>query len=1463
MGQCKLGDHNILIQPGVHPISRKPRKLTPAMQTALREILDELLQHGAIEGCKSAWASNVVLVPKPNGKYRMCIDYREVNQVTVRDAYPMQRVDDALRALEGAQCFACIDLKSGFHQIRVTETSRDYTAFCTPFGLYRFKVMPFGLCNAPATFQRMVDMLFDDYRFRGLGAYMDDIVVYAKTHAELRDLLEIVYERLLYAGLYANIEKMHVGYTELEYLGFIISKHGIHPDPSKIQAIAHLTRPPNVQALRRFLGAVGFFRKFIRAFAAKADPLTRLLRKATPWQWEEAQESAWTNLRNALTLKPIILAHADPSLRYYLDTDASGIAVGAALLQKDLKARMRVIAYASKSLGPTERLWPAREREAFAIFYGITHFASYLRGAPEFTIRTDHESLTWLWAADDKKLTRWRLALAEYEFVIHYRKGAKHHLPDLLSRDVPAIIPDDTIDNRICLSRHVFLAINSPPPFPLNSPTPPATTTTTTEVSPSHLLTRQLLPPETARQVSIISAEQTDQEAQIQLTQSFISTQSEITQELTRQNVNELSSFIDSSSHTNPRTALTYSTVSLASSHIADWTHRLAEVSTIDPSTNTSLPALSRLLPSLSTPLSQSSSTTPPQHYPTTPLLPLPSSSSSSLPLLLSKPPVSETLGGADALPTPATYPLSPPRPPLPTSGPLFPTPSRPHSSNPPLLPISTTPQVLATLGGSTATLINYSTAQLLPSLSTPLPTPPTPLPPPKPSWAQLSETLGEAPSSLINYSTAQLIPTSSATISTHNPPLPQVSETLGGNTSSLLHSPTASLLPTTTSAAPTPLSTTNQVSETLEDSTLLLNPPTHSASNPLRPLTLPPHSLLPSPPSLLKLPLLSTPPILRTTSPLPSTPTLLLTPPSLNTPHASVTHSPLPQSPHTIDYLTSRRTKRRNEVSREGPGPHKAKPIHISPFGTSHHEANSPEATGEGLHGALHENPIITMIPPTNHGDGHALQAPSSPFCGRSGMTNHVSMNVGMQVASGPSFTHHSTSATLRDGSEVPIRDRERRPQEMASADTLLSHPPYSPNIISLSGDSAPPYLPNYFLRNPALPIHTQEVHVEIPPFPTSHHPRFSHPPPTPSTTPSTHTTQKSTTAKQEKSQPVAVELEHPPTTAPPTPPATTPRQQQKHRKVHNRRQLASPTQPADQQHNTDKAADKQQESSQPVNPPTPLPSNPYTYEQLHENDSAAHPDEPFDPTPLTQNQSTFILADNNTPTTVPTPPNNHLCAASSQPLCLQAIARAHQDLDPDFICKHKLTKHAQLWHNEQGAIYIPNHLQEACLYYFHFSKYGLHMSANKMHQRMRALCWWPSIGNDTNTYVARCLVCSRRLPRPSRQQLGDLITIRPGMIVSIDGYGPFTYLGTTYTALTMIDHYTKWAEVVAWARETSVTARIIWAAFFSPLDGTVGLPISPLVRQRHCSHKQIHTTAMHRRQYSETQIYLLPSPS
>eukprot|EP00918_Siedleckia_nematoides_P020225 GHVU01043160.1.p1 GENE.GHVU01043160.1~~GHVU01043160.1.p1 ORF type:complete len:659 (+),score=37.93 GHVU01043160.1:144-2120(+) len=207
VGTCKVAQHHIYIQPNTHPIAERARKHSPEVQQAIFVQLQELVKAGAIASSESDWASNVVMVPKKNGNLRLCLDYRRLNAVTIKDAYPMQRLDDALRALEGASCFTVIDMQSGFHQMQMAEDSRDYTAFITPFGLFCALVMMFGLSNAPKSFQRVVDRIFHDLRFKGVGAYIDDIAIYADGHEQMLLLLVVVCERLRAAGMYGNIEK--------------------------------------------------------------------------------------------------------------------------------------------------------------------------------------------------------------------------------------------------------------------------------------------------------------------------------------------------------------------------------------------------------------------------------------------------------------------------------------------------------------------------------------------------------------------------------------------------------------------------------------------------------------------------------------------------------------------------------------------------------------------------------------------------------------------------------------------------------------------------------------------------------------------------------------------------------------------------------------------------------------------------------------------------------------------------------------------------------------------------------------------------------------------------------------------------------------------------------------------------------------------------------------------------------
>ena len=386
----------------------------------------------------------------------MCIDYRELNRITKKDAYPLPLIDSLLRMFEGCSFFSTLDLKSGYHQVRMAEEDKEKTAFVSPFGFFQYVVMPFGLCNAPATFQRLVDELFGKYSGQGIGVYLDDIVIYAASVGRHNELLEIVLQTLISNGLFLNIAKSKFGFRRVKYLGMIVDGEGIHPDPAKVELISKLQPPNDVPSVRRFLGTVGYFRQFVVGFAQRAEPLTNLLRRNVPWRWTQREQNAFEELRNVLKQQPIVLTFPRNDWSWVLDTDASGTQVAAVLQQADPSGRPHIVACASRCLTEFEQKWPIRELEAFAIVWAILHFAEYLRGQSEFTVRTDHESLKWLWNTDNKRIARWALALQEFQFKVLYQKGSQHHHVDIFTRDIPLTQLEESLSDRIAMTANVF-----------------------------------------------------------------------------------------------------------------------------------------------------------------------------------------------------------------------------------------------------------------------------------------------------------------------------------------------------------------------------------------------------------------------------------------------------------------------------------------------------------------------------------------------------------------------------------------------------------------------------------------------------------------------------------------------------------------------------------------------------------------------------------------------------------------------------------------------------------------------------------------------------------------------------------------------------------------------------------------------------------------------------------------------
>ncbi len=405
-----------------------PYRVSAKQLDVIREEVDHMHRLGIIRESNSDYASPVVLVPKPDGTWRFCVDYRKLNSVTKSDSYPIPNVHDSLSKLHGAQIFAKIDLAAGYWQIPMHRSDIEKTAFVTPFGLYEYMVMPFGLKTAPATFQRMMDRVL-----RGISntmVYLDDILVYAESFSELNVRLSQVLERLSQHNLKARAKKCFIGLTEIDYLGFKVGKLGIRADENKVEAIRKLAAPTNLRGLRRFLGMANYYRNFVQNFANIAKPLTSLLQAKRKWNWDGAQQSAFDEIKELLISAPV-LAHPNPKLPFVIFTDASNYGVGAVLVQEG-----HPIWYASRTLSSAEVKYDTREKEVIAVMFGLDMFKPYYYGN-RVSVMTDHGNLRWLMDHQQKgRLARWQLFLQQYDFDLHYVKGEHNPVADALSRDI-------------------------------------------------------------------------------------------------------------------------------------------------------------------------------------------------------------------------------------------------------------------------------------------------------------------------------------------------------------------------------------------------------------------------------------------------------------------------------------------------------------------------------------------------------------------------------------------------------------------------------------------------------------------------------------------------------------------------------------------------------------------------------------------------------------------------------------------------------------------------------------------------------------------------------------------------------------------------------------------------------------------------------------------------------------------
>ncbi|KAL0161382.1 hypothetical protein M9458_045107, partial [Cirrhinus mrigala] len=434
LGCTNLISHDIPLTDDV-PVRQRYRRLPPSEYDVVKTHINQLLEAQIIRESCSPYASPIVLVKKKDGSLRMCVDYRQLNSKTRKDAFPLPRIEETLDALTGARWFSTLDLASGYNQVPVTEGDKAKTAFCTPFGLFEWNRMPFGLCNAPSTFQRLMERLFGDQRHQSLLLYLDDIVVFSCSVTQHLERLEVVLGRLKREGLKAKLEKCAFFKQQVKYLGHVVSSQGVATDPSKVEVVAKWGRPVNVTELRSFLGFASYYRRFVEGFAKLAAPLHKLVAEFVGGRYKKSAgpsfASAWTEhcqnsfdtLKEKLTTSPI-LAYADFSLPFILEVDASHRGLGAVLSQEQ-EGKVRPIAFASRSLRPTERNpvnYSSMKLEFLALKWAMTEkFREYLLGH-RCVVFTDNNPLSHLESAKlGATEQRWAAQVAVFDFEIRYR----------------------------------------------------------------------------------------------------------------------------------------------------------------------------------------------------------------------------------------------------------------------------------------------------------------------------------------------------------------------------------------------------------------------------------------------------------------------------------------------------------------------------------------------------------------------------------------------------------------------------------------------------------------------------------------------------------------------------------------------------------------------------------------------------------------------------------------------------------------------------------------------------------------------------------------------------------------------------------------------------------------------------------------------------------------------------------
>ena len=448
MGHTKAAEHKIVLKdPDTPPFKERFRRIPPPQLDEVRDHLKLMLDAGVIRPSNSPWCNAVVLVRKKDGSLRFCIDFRRLNSLTVKDSYPLPRICETLESLAGAGLYSTFDMNSGFWQVPMSKESKQYTAFTLgSMGLYECESMPFGLCNAPPTFQRLMLNCLGELNLTYCLIYLDDVIVFSHTEEEHLHRMRVIFDRLREHGLKLKPSKCEVFKTEINYLAHHVSKKGVQPSKKNLESIAECPPPDTYTKVKSFVGLVGHYRRFIKGFARTAAPLYDLTSGENKDKKSERVDlppealEAFERLKAACLQAPI-LAFPDFNKPFLLETDASGKGLGAVLSQKQADGRYHPIAYASRIMNDTEQRYHSNKQEFLALKWAVTeqfheYLSPYGKNRNEFVVRTDNNPLTYIFSSMnlDAAGQRWVAQLASYNFSLEYQKGKDNTVADFLSR---------------------------------------------------------------------------------------------------------------------------------------------------------------------------------------------------------------------------------------------------------------------------------------------------------------------------------------------------------------------------------------------------------------------------------------------------------------------------------------------------------------------------------------------------------------------------------------------------------------------------------------------------------------------------------------------------------------------------------------------------------------------------------------------------------------------------------------------------------------------------------------------------------------------------------------------------------------------------------------------------------------------------------------------------------------------